>query len=200
MIGTKHLANKIICAATNNENKLKEIREILNSVEIRPSSYFRKDFHVDETGSSFCENAYLKAKHMSSYADIVIADDSGLEVFALNNEPGINSKRYSKEATDESNVEKLLKAMENISDRRARFTCCIVAIVNGEIVQKEGFVYGTIKDHPAGGNGFGYDPVFIPNGYEKTFAEMKKEVKNSISHRKNALELVKKELIIRSLI
>ena len=191
---------KIICAATNNENKLKEIREILNGVYVQPSSYFTEDFYVEETGNSFCENAYLKAKHLSRYADIVIADDSGLEVFALNNEPGIFSSRYSKEGTDRSNVEKLLKAMENIIDRRARFTCCIVAIINGETVQKEGFIYGTIKDHPAGNNGFGYDPVFIPNGYEKTFAEMKKGVKNSISHRKNALELLKKELIMRGLI
>lgn len=194
------MASKIICAATNNKNKLREIREILDSADVQPSSYFTDDFYVEETGSSFCENAYLKAKHLSKYADIVIADDSGLEVFALNNEPGIFSSRYSKDGTDESNVKKLLETMKNSDDRKARFVCCISVIINDKVIQTKGFVYGTIASHSAGSNGFGYDPVFIPDGCKKTFAQMGKEIKNSISHRKNALEAVKKELIMRGLI
>ncbi len=172
----------------------------MNSADVQPSSYFTDDFDVEETGGSFCENAYLKAKHLSKYTDIVIADDSGLEVFALNNEPGIFSSRYSKDGTDESNVKKLLEGMKNLTDRKARFVCCICVMIDDKIIQKEGFVYGTIASHAAGSNGFGYDPVFIPDGYKKTFAQMGKGIKNSISHRKNALETVKKELIMRGLI
>ncbi len=189
------MANKTIVVASNNEHKIREIKEILSNFVIKKASDVVEKFAVKETGESFCENAYLKAKALSKYTDeIVLADDSGLEVFALNGEPGIFSSRYSKEGTDEANLYKLLKNLKGKSDRRARFVCCMVAIVNSEIVQKEGYVYGRIIDEVRGKNGFGYDPIFVPEGYNKTFAEMPADYKNKLSHRRDALEKIKQDL------
>lgn len=189
------MTSRTIIVASNNEHKMREIKKILSGFVIKKASEVVENFAVEETGESFCENAYLKAKALSKYTDdIVLADDSGLEVFALNNEPGIFSSRYSKEGTDESNLDKLLKNLDHIRDRRARFVCCMVSIVNGEIIQKVGYVYGSIIDKPKGENGFGYDPVFVPEGYNKTFAEMSAEYKNGLSHRRDALEKIKQGL------
>jgi XTP/dITP diphosphohydrolase len=189
------LASRTIVVASNNEHKIKEIKEILNDFEIKKASDVVEDFEVEEDGDSFCENAYLKAKALSKYTDsIVLADDSGLEVFALNSEPGIFSSRYSQIATDKGNVDKLLKNMKGIKERTARFVCCMVAIINDSIIQKEGYVYGVITEKPIGESGFGYDSVFIPNGYSSTFAQMDSELKNKLSHRRSALELINKEL------
>ncbi len=187
--------NRTIVVASNNKNKIREIKEILDGFEIKPVCDFVENFSVDEDGGSFCENAYLKAKTLKKYVnEIVLADDSGLEVFAINNEPGIFSARYSTRATDEDNLAKLLEKMENVEDRRARFACCMVAIINGEVIQEEGYVYGYIKKQPSGENGFGYDPVFVPEGYDKTFAEMPSALKNRLSHRRAALEKIKEAL------
>jgi len=189
------LVNKTIVVASNNKHKIQEIGEILSDFHIKKASDVVDSFDVEEDGESFCENAYLKAKSLSKYTnDMVLADDSGLEVFALNNEPGIFSSRYSKEQTDEANVKKLLKNMEGIKDRSARFVCCMVLIINDTIIQKEGYVYGTITDKPVGDSGFGYDPIFIPNGYDRTFAEMDSNLKNKLSHRRAAIEMIKKSL------
>ncbi len=189
------MVNRTIIVASNNEHKIREIQEILNSFTIKKASDVAEKFEVEEDGETFCENAYLKAKALSIYTnDIVLADDSGLEVFSLNNEPGIYSSRYSKEQTDEANLEKLLKNLKGIKDRRARFSCCMVAVFADNVIQKEGYVYGKIIDEPIGKNGFGYDPVFVPEGYDITFAQMDAETKNSISHRKNALEKIKEAL------
>ncbi len=179
------MANRVVVIASNNEHKIREIKEILNGFEIKKASDVINDFEVEETGSSFCENAYLKAKALSRHTnDIVLADDSGLEVFALNNEPGIFSARYAGSGDDKENVEKLLKNLRAMDDKRARFVCCMVAIAGDKVIQKEGYVYGRIIDKPVGNNGFGYDPVFVPEGYGKTFAQMPDEIKNSLSHRK----------------
>ncbi len=143
----------------------------------------------------FAENAYLKAKALSKYTnDIVLADDSGLEVFALNNEPGIFSARYAGSGNDKENLEKLLKNLQKIDDKRARFVCCMAAIAGDKVIQKEGYVYGRIIDKPIGDNGFGYDPVFVPEGYDETFAQMPAKLKNSLSHRKAALFKIKRAL------
>jgi len=195
------LESKTIVVATNNDNKIKEIREILPEFNIKKAKDIIDNFYVEEDGIGFCENAYLKAKALSKYTnEIVLADDSGLEVFSLNNQPGIYSSRYSKEATDESNLNKLLRNMENITDRSARFVCCVVVIFGETVIQEEGFVYGTIEEKKKGINGFGYDPVFTPANHNRTFAEMEQDLKNSISHRHNALNKIKRALKERGLI
>jgi len=189
------LANRTIVVASNNEHKIREIKEILSGFEIKKASDVINDFEVEETGSSFCENAYLKAKALSEYInDIVLADDSGLEVFALNNEPGIFSARYAGSRNDKENLEKLLKNLKETDDKRARFVCCMAVIAGDKVIQKEGYVYGRIVDKPIGNNGFGYDPVFVPEGYDITFAQMPAQIKNRLSHRKAALFKIKRAL------
>ncbi len=189
------LASRVVVVASNNEHKIREIKEILDEFEIKKASDVISDFEVEETGNSFCENAYLKAKALSKYTnDIVLADDSGLEVFALNNEPGIFSARYAGSGNDKENLEKLLKNLQKIDDKRARFVCCMAAIAGDKVIQKEGYVYGRIIDKPIGDNGFGYDPVFVPEGCDETFAQMPAKLKNSLSHRKAALFKIKRAL------
>ena len=189
------MASRVVVVASNNEHKIREIKEILDGFEIKKASDVISDFEVEETGNSFCENAYLKAKALSKYTnDIVLADDSGLEVFALNNEPGIFSARYAGSGNDKENLEKLLKNLQKIDDKRARFVCCMAAIAGDKVIQKEGYVYGRIIDKPIGDNGFGYDPVFVPEGYDETFAQMPAKLKNSLSHRKAALFKIKRAL------
>lgn len=189
------MANRTIVVASNNEHKIREIKEILSGFEIKKASDVINDFEVEETGSSFCENAYLKAKALSEYInDIVLADDSGLEVFALNNEPGIFSARYAGSRNDKENLEKLLKNLKETDDKRARFVCCMAVIAGDKVIQKEGYVYGRIVDKPIGNNGFGYDPVFVPEGYDITFAQMPAQIKNRLSHRKAALFKIKRAL------
>ncbi len=189
------LASRVVVVASNNEHKIREIKEILDGFEIKKASDVISDFEVEETGNSFCENAYLKAKALSKHTnDIVLADDSGLEVFALNNEPGIFSARYAGSGNDKENLEKLLKNLQKIDDKRARFVCCMAAITGDKVIQKEGYVYGRIIDKPIGDNGFGYDPVFVPEGYDETFAQMPAKLKNSLSHRKAALFKIKRAL------
>ena len=189
------LENKIIVVATNNEHKLREIKEILEGFKILPAKEFVKDFNPEETGSSFCENAFIKAKELKKHVDYpVLADDSGLEVFSLNGEPGIYSSRYSNEGTDRANVEKLLNRLKDKEDRSARFVCCMVLILGERVIQKEGYVCGKIIDTHRGENGFGYDPVFVPDGFGVTFAEMEPFEKNKLSHRRRALEKIKAEL------
>lgn len=189
------MASRVVVVASNNEHKIREIKEILDGFEIKKASDVISDFEVEETGNSFCENAYLKAKALSKHTnDIVLADDSGLEVFALNNEPGIFSARYAGSGNDKENLEKLLKNLQKIDDKRARFVCCMAAITGDKVIQKEGYVYGRIIDKPIGDNGFGYDPVFVPEGYDETFAQMPAKLKNSLSHRKAALFKIKRAL------
>lgn len=183
-------------AATNNKHKLEEIRAILKELEIEviPLAEEGLDVEIEETGNTFRENALIKARGINGITGkAVIADDSGLEVEALSGEPGVRSARYSGETgpdKDKKNNEKLLEAMKNVpeSRRNARFCSTIAAIFpNGKEIVAEGFVYGKIGYQEAGENGFGYDPLFIVDGYGKTMAELSAEEKNRISHRANAL-------------
>lgn len=184
-------------AATNNKHKLEEIRDILKKINIEVISLNDAGIEIDveETGDTFTENALIKAREISKHTDLpVIADDSGLEVFALNGEPGVRSARYSGtegEEKDKNNNKKLLKNLENIPDeqRGARF-CSVIAAVfsDGKEITAEGYVYGRIGYEERGRFGFGYDPLFIVDGYNMTMAEMEPGVKNKISHRANALE------------
>ena len=188
--------------ATRNPHKTREFRALLGTefgiVDLNSFS----DIHIaNETGGTFAENATLKAIAASQdRQSFVIADDSGLEVDALGGGPGIFSARYAGEnAADKENVSKLLAELEarNVAaDRRtARFRCVIALAKGGEVLGTvEGVVEGKIVDPPRGLAGFGYDPVFQPNGFEQTFAEMPSEQKNKISHRGKAIAALREKL------
>ena len=181
--------------ATRNPHKTREFAEILgSSFALSDLSGVDDGPVVEETGKTFQENAELKALAASrGTAGLVVADDSGLEVAALGNAPGIYSARFAgKHATDAENVAKLLAELQNTdpkgSNRAARFCCAIAVARAGAILDVfTGTVEGVIIDTPHGGQGFGYDPIFVPNGFEKTFAELGADVKNRISHRAAAI-------------
>lgn len=184
-------------AATNNKHKLEEISAILKELDIEIISMQQAgiDIEVEETGDTFMDNALIKAREVAKLTDMaVISDDSGLEVFALKGEPGVKSARYSGaegEQKDKKNNEKLLKELENVpfQDRGARFCSVIAAVLtDGTNITAEGYVYGKIGYAEKGCYGFGYDPLFIVDGYDKTMAELSSEEKNKISHRANALQ------------
>ena len=174
-----------IVVATRNQHKVDEYRALINddSVELTSLLDYPDCPEVEENGKTFAENAALKAAAASKFCDsAAFADDSGLEVVALGGAPGIYSARYAE--TPEARIAKLLKAMENQTDRRARFVCNIAIAFNGEVIADfEGEVKGKIAMAPRGEGGFGYDPVFIPDGYDMTMAELPAEEKNRISHR-----------------
>ncbi|WP_198014779.1 RdgB/HAM1 family non-canonical purine NTP pyrophosphatase [Hippea sp. KM1] len=188
-------SDRVIVVATNNKHKLKEIRQILEGFKVLSASDVVEGFNPSEDGKTFCENSLIKAKALAEFSQYpVLADDSGLEVFSLGGEPGVYSSRYSSSGLDEDNIKKLLERLKGEVDRRARFSCCMSLIVGGCIIQKEGYVYGVIIDKPIGDNGFGYDPIFVPDGYDMTFAQMSQDQKNAISHRRRALAMIKEEL------
>ena len=181
-------------AATTNKNKVREFLEILKDLDGKINIITQDAVpgfpEIEEDGSSFEENARKKAREASAYADMVaIADDSGLAVDALDGAPGIRSARYAGEgASDADRIAKLLKAMDGVSCRSAKFVCSAAIAYRGEDVATfTGEIRGTIAEKPSGTNGFGYDPIFIPEGFNKTFAELSREEKNSISHRGRAM-------------
>ena len=183
-------SSQIILFATENAHKVQEVRNLLSDFpfEIQTLTDYPQIIMPPEDAETFEGNALIKARHVSKITNhLVVADDSGLEVDALNGEPGVRSKRYSEEQTDDGNNKKLLRELQNISDRSARFVCA-VAIVNGEkeIVYR-GTYEGNIALKPTGKEGFGYDPVFVPQTHpQKSMAELSMEEKNKISHRGNA--------------
>lgn len=190
-----------VVLASNNDHKLVEIRNILKGLSIDVISLKEAGIDIDvvEDGITFEENSYKKAsevKKLTNYS--VIADDSGLEVYALDLKPGVYSARYSGEnATDEENNQKLLKDMENVDDeeRGARFVTVITLITpDNEKIVARGEVRGKIENSQSGENGFGYDPLFTPDGYSKTFGELSMNEKNTMSHRSRALENLKNKL------
>ena len=184
-----------IVFATNNAHKLEEVRNILGN-KFQVLSLNDIECHVDipETGKTLEENAMIKAKYVFEHYHIsVFADDTGLEVEALGGEPGVHSARYA-EGTDhdsEANMRKLLAKLGDSDQRQAQFRTVIALIRNqpDDIVTFfEGKVEGEIIREKRGDSGFGYDPIFMPKGYDKTFAELGMEVKNHISHRAKAVE------------
>ena len=188
--------------ASNNAKKLKELKAILSDMDVELLSQREAgcDFEVEETGTTFEENAYLKAKAVAdATGEITVADDSGLMVEALNGEPGVYSARYAPgghDATDKEKYEYLLSKMSGMENRRAKFVtsiCCIFP--NGDMIRTEGEIHGEILPVPDGEGGFGYDPVFRPDGYEHSMAVLGPAVKNRISHRANALAKFRKELM-----
>ncbi len=181
--------------ATRNAHKTREIQEILGTdFAVRDLRACLEIPDTDESGASFKENATLKALAVSkTLPGFVAADDSGLEVDVLGGAPGIYSARYAGvNATDEEKIDKLLRELTRVgaSDdpRQARFHCVVALAHNGNLVGTfEGIVEGTITDEPRGNGGFGYDPIFIPEGFKQTFGQLPVEVKNTISHRAKAI-------------
>lgn len=177
--------------ATNNQHKLDEVRKMTGK-NFRILSLSDIDCREDipETGDTLEENALLKAQYVKEhYGYDCFADDTGLEVEALNNAPGVYSARYAgEERSAEANMKKLLTEMEGKKNRKARFRTVIALILNGKEYLFVGEVKGEIICEKRGGSGFGYDPLFMPEGYTQTFAEMGNDVKNTISHRAEAVK------------
>ena len=179
-----------LCFATSNRDKLEEIRALLEG-SYRIISPGELGFHdeIEETGTTFSENAELKARTTRERLQVdCFADDSGLEVDALNGAPGVYSARYAGEGCRyEDNVNKLLREMTGKRNRNARFKTSICLILQGETFFFEGSIEGVITEAPRGSGGFGYDPVFQPEGFDQTFAELSAGQKNAISHRAKAI-------------
>ena len=189
--------------ASNNQHKLEEVRQILpinvEVISLREIGFVQE---IDETGTTLEENSALKAQEVWSWLidnsllesiDGVFADDTGLEILALGGAPGVRTARWAgDEACDINNRQKALYELEGVADRTARFRTVVSLIRNGEILQVEGVVNGLIAIEEEGNGGFGYDPIFIPEGYDKTFASLSSKEKNAISHRGRAMEELRK--------
>lgn len=185
--------------ASKNPNKLKEMREILTGLDIEVvlESEAGVDVEVEETGSTFEENSLLKAKAVCRAAGLpAIADDSGLCVTALGGGPGVYSARYGGEGlSDRDRYQMVLDGMRGQLDRTAKFVCCVCCIFpDGGGIGARGECEGLIVHAPRGEDGFGYDPIFLPSGERKTFAQMTAEEKNAISHRGKALTAFREKL------
>lgn len=178
--------------ATNNKHKLDEVRKITSHhpVEIVSLAEINCFDDIPETADTLEGNALQKAHYIQEKFGLnCFADDTGLEVEALNNAPGVYSARYAGPGHDsEANMKKLLHEMEGKENRKARFRTVIALVWNGKTYTFEGIVNGTITTAKRGENGFGYDPIFIPEGYDQTFAELGDNIKNQISHRAKAVE------------
>lgn len=187
---------KKLIFATHNNNKLKEVRNILNTYSIVGLNEIGFSREIDEKKNTFDGNALLKARHIYNlYKKPVIADDSGLVIKVLNGEPGVHSARFAGLKKDnQKNIEKVLKLMENKKERNAFFTCVLAFILNNKEYLFEGRVNGTISEKKKGHNGFGYDPIFIPESYKKTFGQLDNEIKLRISHRTIAINKLKRFL------
>ena len=184
-----------LVVATRNRHKTREIQHILGpEFKVRDLGVHPDVSEIRESGTSFEENAKLKALAASRQLPaLVIADDSGLEVDALGGAPGIYSARYAgANATSKDKIDKLLSELARVratgDDRCARFRCVVALALNGDLLGMfEGIVQGRITDTARGDSGFGYDPIFVPDGFEQTFGELSEEVKNTISHRAKAI-------------
>ena len=183
-----------LVVATRNAHKTSEIRAMLGGkFEVVDATAFAHFPEIEETGTTFLENARLKALGISRLIDgWVLSDDSGLAVDALDGAPGVWSSSYGgEEGNNEKNNARLMKEMAGKTDRTGRFLCTMVLAADGiERAHFSGAVEGTIIDEPRGLHGFGYDPLFIPTGYDKTFSELGDEIKNSLSHRARALSRI----------
>jgi XTP/dITP diphosphohydrolase len=191
--------------ATRNAHKTREFAQLLgNNFAIVDLNSFPQIETIEETGQSFEENAITKAVQVSrEIVDLVVADDSGLEVDVLEGAPGVFSARYAGErASDKENLDKLLRelARRNIplDQRAARFRCALVLAKDGVVLhESEGSIEGNIAEQAKGLAGFGYDPIFVPNGFDRTFAELSPKVKNRISHRALAVLAMREVLLAK---
>lgn len=180
---------KKICFATNNDSKIVEIKLLLqNKIEIVSLKEINCIEDIPEIGTNIEENSFLKAQYVSKkYKIPCFADDSGLIIDALKGEPGVNSSHYSGTRNDEDNINKVLNKLTNIDNRKAKFKTVITWYENESFKQFVGEINGTISLKKIGNGGFGYDSIFIPENFDKTFAEMTTIEKNIISHRAIAI-------------
>jgi len=192
-----------IILASSNKGKIKEIQKLLPQYEVLPYSDILGSIDIEETGSTFKENSIIKAvtvntllkDKLKNNSYIIISDDSGITVPALNNEPNIYSARYAGEnATDEDNLNQLISNLnkKNISKTAAHYTACLTIILNDAVYTVHGWMYGEVINKAIGSNGFGYDPIFIPTNFDKTLGELDDSLKKEISHRSKALNLALK--------
>ncbi len=175
--------------ASNNKGKIKEIKEMIHHIHLLSLNDICFNEEIPEPYPTFAENAYIKAKTVFNFCGKnVFADDSGICVNALNGEPGVISAHYSGERDDEKNLQKILNNLTDKTDKTAYYFAVICLIWNTETYYFDGTCNGIIIPNKRGTNGFGYDPIFIPDGYNQTFAELPLAVKNTISHRGKAIK------------
>jgi XTP/dITP diphosphohydrolase len=189
---------KKIVFATNNAHKLQEVSEILeDKIQIMNLKDIHCEEEIPETSDTIEGNAYQKANYIYEHYHVdCFADDTGLEVEALNGAPGVYSARYAgPQHNSKDNIRKLLTDMQDIENRNAQFRTAIVLIIDGKMHLFEGTIKGTIIRSERGSGGFGYDSVFVPDGFEKTFAELGEQIKNKISHRAIATKKLVKFLL-----
>lgn len=188
-----------IIVASSNLHKIEEIKKFLSDYEIHALNEFIKPFEIIEDGKSFKENAFIKSKTIfNTLKDlqddfIILSDDSGISVEALDNAPNIYSARYSKEGSDEANRKKLVEELhkKNTHQSKAFYTAAIALSSKYGHFCTHGYMHGKVIDMPRGANGFGYDPLFIPKNFNKTLGELEESIKLQISHRSKALILAK---------
>ena len=185
-----------IVLASGNAHKIKEISDMLPEFEVVGYKQLGLDFEIEEDGMTFYENALIKAKAVSNALNLpALADDSGICVEALNGKPGIYSARYAGDGVDEHNNELLLKNMLGVTDRRAKFVCCMVLYFpDGKIITATGETHGKIMDKCYGENGFGYDPLFFSDDLKVSLGIAPAQEKNKISHRFRALSQLREKL------
>ena len=189
-----------IVLASSNQGKIREIQAILQNQQILPQGQFNIS-DAEEIGSTFIENAIIKARHAATHSGLpAIADDSGLVVDALNGAPGVISARYAgMGASDQANIDKLLQAIQDVpaTQRNARFICVMVYMrhsLDPTPIVTQGVWEGHILPHNIGSNGFGYDPIFWVEAYQGSSAQLPPELKNTISHRAQALQALTRQL------
>lgn len=187
--------------ATSNKGKLQEIKRLCSEFEVVPYSELMEEFEIVEDATTFKENAFIKARavyeRLSDKDTIVLADDSGISVDVLGGAPGVLSARYGGEgATDRDNLLKLAAAVKaaGVEESKAYYTASIAIVTKDLQRSVHGWMYGKVVTQPRGEGGFGYDPIFIPEGYTQTLGELDESVKKELSHRSKALRLAKKIL------
>ena len=187
---------KTLVLASGNKGKIAEIGEMLPEFSVIGYKDAGLDFEIEETGATFYENALIKAKAVSEALGLpALADDSGLCVNALSGAPGIFSARFAGDGNDEHNIDKLLKELDGVKDRSAKFVCSLVLYYpDGKIISAEGETNGEILFERARKNGFGYDPIFYSADLKKSLGEASSKEKNSVSHRSRALKNLKEKL------
>ncbi len=187
-----------IVLATSNKGKVRELKAMFGDREVVAYSDLIEPFEIVEDGTTFQQNALIKARAVADALDdpeaIVLADDSGISVPALGNEPGIYSARYAgKGADDKQNLQALIDKLKSraLTQTPAYYTAAIALVAGSQEHTVHGWMHGEVIDQARGDNGFGYDPMFIPEGFDKTLGELKEEVKEGLSHRHKAIALIK---------
>lgn len=185
-------SGNILVLASSNKKKIVELKELLPNFSVHTARDIGFLEEIPEPYLTFAENAQQKAQTIFAFCGHnVLADDSGISVEALDGAPGVWSARFAGEgAGDQENLDKLIKVMEGKDNRRAWYTAVLCLIWNGQTHFFKGKCHGTLLKEPKGSNGFGYDPIFVPDGYQESFAELSPEVKRKISHRAKAMQLL----------